>query len=53
MTAAFRVDGTFTITHRGLGLAGEVVEGAVRIGDRVALPDPAAPDGIRLERITG
>ena len=50
MGASFRLEGTATITGRGLVLTGQIAEGRFRIGDIVLLPIGAT---IRRERITG
>ena len=38
MTAKFKAASTFTITGRGLVLAGEILEGFVQIGMKVRVP---------------
>lgn len=38
MTASFALDGMFTLNGRGLVLTGQIVEGVIRVGDRVRLP---------------
>ena len=50
MGAVFQLEDTFTITGRGLVLAGQLVEGVVRVGDRVQLP---LGGGDRPARVTG
>ena len=48
MGALFSIDGMFTLTGRGLVLAGQIAEGVIRVGDHVRLP----VDGDRLVRVT-
>ena len=50
MAPLFELEQTFTITGRGLVLAGQIVEGVVQIGDHVQLPGPG-PN--RVACITG
>jgi len=50
MSAIFQLEEAFTITGRGLVLAGQLLEGLVRIGDRVQLP---LTGGQLSQRITG
>jgi translation elongation factor EF-Tu-like GTPase len=50
MSARFKVDYAFTITARGLVLAGQILEGTVSVGDAVVLPGEG---GGRRVRVTG
>ena len=38
MPAKFKAHSTFAITGRGLGLAGEVVEGTIKVGMKAVIP---------------
>ena len=51
MGATFLVEETFVITGRGLVIAGQIADGTVRVGDRVALPEGS--DRTRFETLTG
>ena len=51
MAGSLQLETTFTITGRGLVLAGQIVDGTVKIGGRVVLPE--GPGGTRNERVTG
>jgi len=52
LAAVFQVASTFTIPGRGFVIAGQIVEGRIRKGDRVTLPWPEDPGGERSYRIS-
>jgi translation elongation factor EF-Tu-like GTPase len=45
------IEDTFVITGRGLVIGGQILDGTLRIGSRVVLPDSSG--GERIERVTG
>ena len=51
MGATFLIEDTFVITGRGLVVAGQIVDGTLQVGDRVALP--GGSKGTRFEIVTG
>src|ERR1043166_5628532 len=51
MAGTFQVESSFTVNNRGLVVAGQILDGTLRIGGRVLIP--SEPGGQRNERITG